>query len=455
MQFKSIPLWGGLCLLFSAGAATAQTPANPLAASTSHSATIKPDGSLWTWGINYEGQLGNGTTRHSSTPVQVTTQDPITRWTQVATGTSHTLAVATDGRLYAWGSNAVGQLGDGSNESHARPVAVALPSAFANTSWKQVAAGTSHSLALTADGRLLAWGHNAGGQLGTSSHRTLNQPMEVLLPMSAGNTTWAYVTAGSSHTLALTADGRLYAWGNNDFGQLGIGSTTSTPVPVAVGPARGAAPLRWAHVSAGRSHSLAVTKEGRIYTWGSNRFGQLANEQSLVRTLPEPLQLPRHLANIAWAQVAAGGFHSLALSTDGRLVAWGNNCVGQLGDGSTTRQLQPVLVSMPQGSAAAKWARIASGSFHSLAYTTDNQLCTWGSNGFGQLGDGTTTNQQLPLPQDPALTAQTSPANQSISISGSGGGIEPWGLNDNQLLKEVPPAPSFMMLPRPKDQARP
>ncbi|WP_426058488.1 RCC1 domain-containing protein [Hymenobacter sp. B1770] len=455
MQFKSIPLWGGLCLLFSAGAATAQTTANPLAASTNHSATIKPDGSLWMWGINYEGQLGNGTTRHSSTPVQVNTQNPATRWTQVATGTSHTLAVTTDGRLYAWGSNAAGQLGTGSNESHARPVAVSLPPAFAKATWKQVAAGTSHSLALTADGHLLAWGHNATGQLGTGYRRSLTQPVEVPLPLSAANSTWAYVAAGNGHTLALTADGRLYAWGNNDCGQLGNGSTMSTPVPVAVGPSRETAPLRWAHVSAGRSHTLAVTKEGRIYTWGSNRYGQLANDQTIVRTLPEPLQLPRRLARVAWAQVAAGDFHSLALSTDGRLVAWGNNCAGQLGDGSTTRQLQPVLVSMPQGSASAKWARIVSGGFHSLAYTTDNQLCTWGCNGFGQLGDGTTTNQQLPLPQDPALTAQTYPVSQSISTSSPGGGVEPLGLTDTQLLKEVPPAPSFMILSKPKRLTRP
>jgi alpha-tubulin suppressor-like RCC1 family protein len=455
MLFKSTPLWGGLCLLFSAGAAMAQAPVNTFAASTNHSATIRPDGSLWTWGINYEGQLGNGTTTQSAAPVQVLAQNPNMGWTQVATGTSHTLAVGADGRLYAWGSNAVGQLGDGTNTAHSKPVAVDMPPTAGRTTWKQIAAGTSHSLALTDDGRLYAWGQNAKGQLGNDYRRDRNTPVEVPLPLSAVNTTWAQVAAGSGHTLALTADGRLYAWGSNEFGQLGDGTEVSTLLPVAVGLTRELAGLRWSHVAAGRYHTVAVTTDGRLYGWGSNRFGQLASTSAIQHNLPTRVELPFRLKRTVWKQVAAGDVHTLALSTDGRLAAWGNNCAGQLGDGSTAFKISPVMVTMPQSAASAKWAGIASGGFHTLAFTTDGQLCAWGANNFGQLGDGTTTEQHLPMRQDPMLTSRPNASSASLIGSRSTAPSGAGELNDEEIQKWAPVAPSFMMLPKPKDQQRP
>ncbi|MCC3153644.1 hypothetical protein Q3A66_12515 [Hymenobacter sp. BT770] len=454
MLLKSIPLWGGLCLLFNAGTAIAQTPANTFAASTNHSAIIRPDGSLWTSGINLEGQLGNGTTTCSTTPVRVKTEDPNTHWAQVAAGTSHTLALTTDGRLYTWGGNSKGQLGDGTTKQHLTPVAVKLPEEAAHATWKQVAAGTSHSLALTTDGHLYAWGNNTNGQLGQGTSLDYAHPVEVPLPESARNTTWAQVAAGNDHTLALTADGRLFAWGNNQFGQLGDGSYATSREPEAVGQTQKLAALRWANVAAGRFHTLAVTRDGKLYSWGSNRFGQLGEEDDTRRNLPTLMLMPGSLANAVWTQVAAGDAHSLALSADGRLVAWGNNCAGQLGDGTTVRQLQPVVVTLPENaSAAVAWTRIASGGFHNLAYTADGQLYAWGANRFGQLGDGTALDHNQPMSQESVFTKQSSP-----SSSGSGGdlssldGVEAWGLNDTRLLKEMPKAPSFMMI---LQQARP
>ena len=455
MQLKSIPLWGGLCLLFNAGTATAQPLTNTFAASTNHSAIIHPDGSLWTSGINLEGQLGNGTTTCSTTPVRVKTEDPNMHWAQVAAGTSHTLALTTDGHLYTWGGNTNGQLGDGTTNRHLTPVAVKLPEDAAHATWKQVAAGTSHSLALTTDGHLYAWGNNTNGQLGQGTSLDCACPVEVPMPESARNTTWAQVAAGNDHTLALTADGRLFAWGNNQLGQLGDGSYATSREPVAVGLTKKLAALRWATVAAGRFHTLAVTKDGKLYSWGSNRFGQLGEEDDTQHNLPKPkpMPMPARLANIVWTQVAAGDAHSLALSADGRLVAWGNNCAGQLGDGTTARQLQPVMVTLPQNaSAAVAWARVASGGFHNMAYTADGQLYTWGANRFGQLGDGTALDHNQPMSQESIFTKQSSP-----SSSGSGGdlslsdGVEAWGLNDSRLLKEIPKAPSFMMIPQQAD----
>ncbi|WP_210514815.1 RCC1 domain-containing protein [Hymenobacter terricola] len=418
MQFNAIPLWGGLCLLFSAGAATAQAPANTFAASTNHSACIRPDGSLWTWGMNLQGQLGNGTTTGSPAPVQVLPDAPDTHWAQVAAGISHTLAITTDGRLYAWGCNHEGQLGDGTTTSHESPVAIEVPGT-AHTSWKQVAAGSSHSLALTADGRLYTWGINTNGQLGNGLARDCTTPIEVPLPASAATTTWAQVAAGNDHTLALTADGRLFAWGGNLHGQLGNGTNNSTPQPVAVALPRGRGGAHWAQVAAGRYHTLAVTTDGRLYTWGSNRFGQLGETRDTGHNAPEMLAMPARLAHMAWAQVAAGDAHSLALSADGQLAAWGNNCAGQLGNGTTTARFRPVAVARPQASAA--WTGIASGGFHTLALTKDGQLCTWGCNCFGQLGNGTTTNHNRPQnPETPTSSRVQPNAADGLSLAPTG-----------------------------------
>ncbi|MBF9236073.1 cell wall anchor protein [Hymenobacter sp. BT683] len=446
-----IPLWGGLCLLFSAGAASAQAPINTFAASTNHSASIRPDGSLWLSGINFEGQLGNGTTLSSPAPVQVRPPAPGTGWSQVAMGTSHTLALTTDGRIQAWGGNRDGQLGDGTASAHTTPVAVALPEAAAQAQWKQIAAGTSHSLALTTDGQLYAWGNNDEGQLGNGSSLDSPTPVAVSLPTSAANTTWAQIAAGNDHTLALTTDGRLFAWGNNQYGQLGDGSNHDALYPVAVGMTKKLSRLRWSYVAAGRFHTLAITDDGRIYTWGSNRFGQLGEEHDTQHNLPEPLAIPGHLAIERWAQVAAGDAHSVALSTDGHMIAWGNNCVGQLGDGTTDWQLSPVAIAAPRSAAPARWVRVVSGGFHTLAATADGELYAWGANNFGQLGDGTTAERHQPTAPSPVFALQTTARQNSSSSAGSSKPVEPWGLNDNRLIDEMPEAPSFMMLPQPEE----
>jgi alpha-tubulin suppressor-like RCC1 family protein len=291
--------------------------------------------------------------------------------------------------------------------------------------------------------------------LGNGYSRNRAVPTEVPLPLSAANTTWVEVAAGNGHTLAITADGRLFAWGSNDFGQLGDGSTTRSLVPVAVGMTKKLAALRWAHVSTGRFHTLAVTKDGRLYGWGSNRFGQLADNDDAQHNLPVPIAMSPRMAKTVWTQVAAGDAHSLALSADGHLVAWGNNCAGQLGNGGTTWQLNPVPAAAPENAPATTFARIVSGGFHSLAQSADGQLYTWGANLNGQLGDGTTTDRHLPTSQDPSLTSQLESGNGGTASGAHPSGVEPWGLNDNRLMDELPESPSYMMIVRSKDDFRP
>jgi alpha-tubulin suppressor-like RCC1 family protein len=428
MRFHFIPLWAGLSLLCSAGTAAAQASANTFAASTNHTLSIRPDGSLWAWGANLEGQLGDGTTTSHATPVRVLAESPDTRWAQVAAGTSHTLALSADGRLYAWGANADGQLGDGSTAPHHSPAVVALPAALGHAAWKQIAAGTSHSLALTTDGHLYAWGNNTSGELGNGARTDQTTPVEVSLPASAGPTAWAQVAAGTNHTLALTADGRLYAWGSNAWGQLGTGGPEKALLPVALPPPGKGAGTRWAQVAAGRYHTLALSTDGRLYTWGSNRFGQLGESTHAQHSTPQPLELPRSLAQTVWKQVAAGDAHSVALTADGHLYAWGNNCAGQLGDGGVVRQLCPVPVTCPRPVAGGAWAWVVSGGFHTVACTATGELYAWGANRFGQLGDGGVVDQYRPV------------AAQGVEQHGAGT-IETVVQPDNRYMKQVPEPP--------------
>ncbi|GAA4352648.1 hypothetical protein GCM10023185_12550 [Hymenobacter saemangeumensis] len=412
MKNLSIPTWGqALLFLFVAGTAQAQSTANTFAASSNHSVSIHPDGSLRAWGLNLDGQLGDGTTTSRTQPTPVGTPANL-RWAQVAAGTAHTLALTADGQLYAWGSNAKGQLGDGTFAHHHTPIKVALPAEAAATQWAQVAAGTSHTLALTTDGRLYAWGQNIYGQLGDGTTLTRANMVQVTLPAGAGAI--SQIVAGSGHSLALTKDGQLYAWGANKLGQLGDGSFTERLRPVAVTRPRHAG--AWAQIAAGRAHTLALTTDGQLYGWGSNEYAQVAATFLAWRGRPTAIALPADAKQTRWAQIAAGDFYSQALTADGRLYAWGNNTAGQLGDGSTITRLTPVAVALPQDLPTRSWARVAAGGFHTLALTADGQLCTWGNNTAGQLGDGSTTQRTLPAGNSRALLQPTSRESHSSQL---------------------------------------
>jgi len=313
-----------------------------------HSLAIKTDGSLWAWGFNQDGEVGDGTTTNRSTPVQV-----LTGVAAVASGNNHSLALKTDGSLWAWGSNNYGQLGDGTTTRRLTPVQVL-------TGVAAVASGNNHSLALKTDGSLWAWGYNGAGTVGDGTTTDRSTPVQVLTGVAA-------VAVGAGHSLALKPDGSLWAWGYNGSGQLGDGTTTRrlTPVQVLTGVAA---------VSNGWNNTRALKTDGSLWAWGDYR-------------LFTPVQV---LTGVA-AVVASEG-HSLAIKTDGSLWAWGENDYGELGDGTTTYRSTPVQV-------LTGVAAVSVGVFHTLARKTDGSLWAWGWNWSGRLGDGTTTTNRLrPVP---------------------------------------------------------
>ena len=323
-----------------------------------------PIGAAKSWGSNSQGQLGSGG-GDSHTPVNVTS---LTGVTSISAGAEHSLAVKSDGTVWAWGQNANGELGDGTLTDRSGPVQVSgLTGVIA------VAGGTAHSLALKSDGTVWAFGFNQNGQLGDGTTTQRTTPVRV-----SGLTGVIAIAAGSDHSVALKSDGTIWAWGKNTSGQLGDGTKQKRTTPVRSGTLTG-----MTAIAAGGDSTLAVKSDGTVRAWGYNFYGQLGDGTTTLRTSPVTVT---GLTSVV--EVAAGSDHSLARKTDGTVWAWGDNGVGQLGDGTATNR----SVAVRSGTLSGV-ARLAAGAHHSVALRTDGSVWTWGYNLFGQLGDGTTTSR--------------------------------------------------------------
>ena len=299
-----------------------------------------------------------------------------------AGGSSHSLSIHADGTLWATGDNSFGQLGiPTSTSSSTTWVQVGTA-----TNWVQVASGSNHSLGLRADGSLYGWGYNYYGQLGNATGTGTYDATPT--PTRVGTDTYTQVAAGGSHSLGLRADGRLYAWGLNNSGQLGNatgnGTATAYPTPTVVAGT-------YAQVAAGANHSLGLRVDGSVYTWGYNRFGQLGTATGLgtINAYPTPTPIP----GSTYTQVAGGANHGLGLRADGSLWDWGYTEDGELGNGSAGPA--PVPTPTREATAGTSWTTLGTGplAYFSLVRTPSAQnFASAGNNDSGQLGDGTTTN---------------------------------------------------------------
>jgi alpha-tubulin suppressor-like RCC1 family protein len=265
-----------------------------------HTAAIKTDGTLWTWGSGSTGRLGNGaTTGAISTPV--TTFAGGTNWKQVSCGEVHTAAIKTDGTLWTWGRAAEGQLGNSLLAARSTPVTT-----FAGgNNWKQVSSGGFHTAAIKTDGTLWTWGLGPSGQLGNSLLAARSTPVTTF----AGGTNWKQVSSGNTHTAAIKTDGTLWVWGNGGYGRLGNGVTTgniSTPVTTFAGG------TNWKQVGPGGGHTAAIKTDGTLWTWGRGSFGTLGNG---VTTGNISTPVTTFAGGTNWKQVSAGGAHTASVQS--------------------------------------------------------------------------------------------------------------------------------------------
>jgi alpha-tubulin suppressor-like RCC1 family protein len=312
-------------------------------------------------------------------------------------GSEFTVALKTDGGMRSWGWNDSGQLG--------------TPGAG---SWMSVACGYVFTVALKADGSLWSWGGNSAGQLGIGSYdfQPHYQPVQVGLDAN-----WAAVACGDGHTLALKANGSLWAWGRNGYGQLGNGTYGWALQPVRVG-----SEMDWMRVACAAGHSAALKTDGSVWAWGDNVYGELGNG-----TYDRTNQPVRVGSDADWQAVACGGFepaleeplvgHTVALKTDGTLWAWGANRVGQLGNGTFDSTNRPVRVGSD-----ADWIVMACGVHHTVALKADGTLWTWGYNYVGQLGNGTfdSTNRPVRVGSDTDWIRVTCGNSHTLALKGNG-----------------------------------
>jgi alpha-tubulin suppressor-like RCC1 family protein len=378
-----------------------------LAAGQEHSCALNGAGAAFCWGANWGGQLGNGSTIDPGLlPVPVSGAHT---FTALAAGSGHTCALTGDGAVYCWGDNTYGQLGTGSTAASRVPARVAAPNGAVFVS---LAAGDYHSCALTATGAAWCWGSQLAGELGIGAVVPDQCAVSgVVLPCStrpvavSGSRTWVRITAGHLFTCAIAADGSAWCWGMNSAGNLGTGDLQNRTVPSAVsaGP-----PL--AAISAGAFHTCAVSVTGDALCWGLAEQGQLGvggvtpgSCAAAAGSFPCVTTPAAVAGGLDVRQLAAGFYHTCAVTTVGSVFCWGLNQGGQLAVPATGPEQCPTVAGpLPcsrvplAASAAAVSGDVVAGGYHSLRGFPD-ATWAWGANWYGQLGTGDTTDRALPF----------------------------------------------------------
>ncbi|MCF8424715.1 MAG: T9SS type A sorting domain-containing protein [Bacteroidia bacterium] len=328
-----------------------------ISAGNLHTIAIKTDGTLWAWGDNFSGQLGDGTNISKNIPTQLGAS---ANWSQISAGYSHNLAIKTDGTLWAWGLNNYGQLGNGTNTDSNLPIQIGI-----DNNWSQIASEGVNSLAIKTNGTLWAWGNNQSGQLGDGTTIDKNVPTQI-----GTDNNWSQIASGSGDSHAIKTDGTLWAWGDNQAGQLGDGTSINSYLPQQIGTDNA-----WTQIDCGgQGTTFAIKTDGTLWGCGGNQLGQLG-----IGTIGSDMPILTQLGiDNNWSQISPGDWHILAIKTDGTLWAWGINLDGQLGDGTLTDRTTPTQIGN-----ATNWTQITAGGFSSFAMGTSNNLYSWGCASIG------------------------------------------------------------------------
>ena len=349
-----------LALVISANAQCWQTIS---CSGESHVAAIKTDGTLWQWGGIFMGNV-------VKTPTQVGLDN---NWVQVASSKYFVLALKADGTLWAWGDNQHGALGNGTTTNQMNPTQIGT-----GNSWSAVYVGMEHVVAKKTDGTLWTWGITAF-RFDASFNMLIDSYATTPTQIGTGyNWSTTKIDTGGYHTLAVKPDGTLWAWGNNIFNQLGNGTTVSSTTPVQIGT-----DTNWKMPSGGEGSSFAIKTNGKLFAWGvgDSRLG-LGN---IAQNVPTPITQVG--TDTDWKSVDGGNQQTMGLKTSGALYTWGDNSLGQLGDGTTTNHNVPTHIGT-----GIDWATVVSGESTNYAIKTDGTLFAVGDGSEGKLGNGTNTN---------------------------------------------------------------
>jgi alpha-tubulin suppressor-like RCC1 family protein len=346
---------------------------------------VSTNGTLWGWGLNSQGQIGDGTVTNRSSPVQIGT---LNNWSSVDCNQNHSIAVKNDGTLWSWGENSSGRLGlNVGSTTRSSPVQVGTLG-----NWSKIVTGTAHNLSIKTDGTLWSWGSNSIGQLGDGTSITRSSPVQI-----GTRNDWNLIGAGITHSLAIRNDGTLWAWGQHSYGQLGLNLvvdfSTTRSSPVQVGTRND-----WYRVAAGSVHSLAIRTDGTLWSWGRNQYGQLGDGTTLTRSSPVQVGTRNDWSNVFVSKDTSSAIYgtSLAIKTDGTMWGWGLNTENQGGGVPlNTNRSSPVQVGNLK-----TWVSASIGINHSIALINDGALASWGTgnNGImGRIAQTPTINRSSPV----------------------------------------------------------
>ena len=343
-----------------------------VSAGNSYTVAIKPNGTLWAFGYNFDGRLGDGT--ESNIRTNAVKINSSSNWQSIEANYSHTLALKTDGTLWAWGNNEFGQLGDGTKIRKNQPTQVG-----SEMNWAYISIGLGHSLAIKTDGTLWAWGFNNYLQLGDGTN------VDKTVSTKIGNdNNWETISAGNFNSFAIKTDKTLWAWGYNNLGVLGDGTTVNKNIPTQMGTE-----TNWLTISSKSNHTAALKTDGTLWAWGFNENGEVGNGTSGTGNF----QMNRtKIGGSDWKSISIGYGFTLAIKTDGTLWAWGDNNFGQIGNGTNTDQNIPLKIGT-----ATDWRFISAGSSTSFAIKNNGDFWGWGNNMEGEFGNGTTSMNNSPI----------------------------------------------------------
>lgn len=387
--------------------------ANSYAPATADSVT----GSAFSWGLNNQGQLGNGTTTNTNVPGAVDMSGALSgkTITEIAAGDDAACALTTDGQVFCWGDGTAGQLGNGGNTDSLVPTPIDTSGVLAGKTVIDISAMTLSMCALTSDGLIACWGDNLFGQLGNNNYGT-DQRSPVLfanLGAIAGRTPTALSAGGFATMCAILDNGSAACWGAGVFGQMGNGTNAiENPTPIAVDMTGVLSGKRIASMSIGSYHVCALTTDRTLSCWGRNSQGQLGNGNTTDQSVPALVTTTGALAGLTASAITAGAESSCAIAS-AQVFCWGDGAEGVLGAGNLSDALLPQAIDTSGVMAGQRATLVAinglTGSAHTCAVTETNVMACWGLGSLGQLGDGLSANSDVPVRvnQDGALRGLT------------------------------------------------
>lgn len=356
---------------------------------------------VYCWGAGASGQLGNGGTASSMIPVEVTMSGVLANKlvTSIAAGGDTTCVIAS-GRPYCWGEGSNGQLGNSASADSSVPVAVTTSGSLNNKTTNTLAVGGNHVCTVAADGLPYCWGLGVSGQLGNSSNASSNAPVAVTAasPGSLTGRKVISITAGSDFTCAVADNKSAHCWGEGSNGQLGQNTGADSNYPVAVYATGALSGKTVSYISAGGNHACAISSDYLVFCWGGNANGQVGNGSTSAQlNAPAAVSTTGVLSGKTIKTVSTGTGFSCALASDDQPYCWGLGDNYRLGNGLTTSSNVPVAVNTSDGLSGQIAQKVESGADHTCVTTKSEQVYCWGGNSSGQIGNNTTADSNMPV----------------------------------------------------------